>query len=207
MRVADAARGDQTGDGSATLMEAVLRRESVLAAYERVVHNEGAPGIDGMTVDKLMPYCRAHWARVRVELLGGSYEPQPMRRVGIRKPDGKGTRTLGIPTVMDRLIQQATLQVLQPIFAPIFSDYSFGFRPGRSAHGAVLRAQEHIASGHRWVVDLDLAKFFDRVNHHRTNRPQVDAQVAPLAPLKSRTGVLPGRASVPRSIRTSGGLL
>ena len=112
------------------LMEEVLRRENIAAAHARVVRNGGAPGIDGMTVEDLMPYCREHWARIREELLGGRYKPQPVRRVEIPKPDGKGTRTLGIPTVLDRMIQQALLQVLTPIFDPTFSDGSFGFRPG-----------------------------------------------------------------------------
>jgi RNA-directed DNA polymerase len=146
-------------------MEEALCRENVLAAYKRVVRNGGAPGVDGMTVDELMPYCREHWARIREELFSGRYQPQSVRRVEIPKPDGKGRRMLGIPTVLDRLIQQCLLQVLQPIFDATFSDDSYGFRPGRSAQQAVLRAREHIAAGHRWVVDLDLEKFFDRVNH------------------------------------------
>src|SRR5882672_4582674 len=146
-------------------MEEVVRRENVLKAYARVVQNGGAPGIDGMTVEALMPYCREHWARIREELLGGTYVPQAIRRVDIPKPDGNGTRMLGIPTVLDRMIQQALLQVLQPLFDPAFSDGSFGFRPRRSAHGAVQRAREHVAAGHRGVVDLGLQKFFDRVNH------------------------------------------
>ena len=164
-RQVDTARQDKVGDGTPLLMEEVLRRENVFAAYERVKRNGGAAGVDGMTVDDLMPYCREHWARIREEILSGRYKPQPVRRVEIPKPEGKGTRMLGIPTVIDRMIQQALLQVLQAIFDPTFSDASFGFRLGRSAHGAVLRAREHIAAGHRWVVDLDLAKFFDRVNH------------------------------------------
>ena len=146
-------------------MEEVLRRENVFAAYKRVVQNGGAAGVDGMTVEDLMPHCREQWTRIREELLGGRYKPQPVRRVEIPKPDGKGSRMLGIPTVVDRMIQQALMQVLQPIFDPTFSDASFGFRPRRSAHGAVVRARDHIRAGHRWVVDLDLAKFFDRVNH------------------------------------------
>lgn len=146
-------------------MEEALCRENVVAAHKRVVRNGGAAGVDGMTVDALLPYCREHWARIREELLGGRYRPQPVLRVEIPKPDGKGKRMLGIPTVLDRMIQQALLQVLTPIFDPTFSDDSFGFRPGRNTHGAVLRAREHIAAGHRWVVDLDLEKFFDRVNH------------------------------------------
>jgi len=146
------------------LMEEVLRRENVSAAHARVVKNGGAPGVDGMTVDELLPYCHEHWPRIREELNSGSYQPQPVRKVDIPKPGG-GVRTLGIPTVLDRMIQQALHQVLTPIFDPTFSADSFGFRPGRSAHQAVLRAREHIAAGNRWVVDLDLAKFFDTVNH------------------------------------------
>jgi RNA-directed DNA polymerase len=146
-------------------MEEVCARDNLMTAHKRVVRNGGAAGVDGMTVDDLMPYCREHWARIREELLGGTYEPRPVRRVEIAKPDGKGTRTLGIPTVLDRMIQQALLQVLTPIFDPTFSEDSYGFRPGRSAHGAVKRARAHIAAGYRWVVDLDMEKFFDRVNH------------------------------------------
>lgn len=164
-RQARTACRENTRDENSKLMEEVLRRENVTAAYERVVRNGGAPGVDGMTVDDLMGYCREHWARIREELLGGTYMPRAVRKVDIPKPGGKGTRTLGIPTVLDRMIQQATLQVLQNIFDPTFSDGSFGFRPGRSTHGAVARAREHLAAGYRWLVDLDLEKFFDRVNH------------------------------------------
>ena len=147
------------------LIDQVVSRENLIRAYERVVRNKGAAGVDGMTVDDLMPYCREHWSRIREELLNGSYHPQPIRQVEIPKPGGKGRRTLGIPTVLDRLIQQALLQVLQPLFDPTFSDASFGFRPGRSTHQAVQRARDHIAAGYRWTVDMDLEKFFDRVNH------------------------------------------
>src|SRR5262245_335571 len=147
-RQADTPRREKAGDEVAGLMEEALRRENVLAAYKRVVRNGGGAGVDGMTVDGLMDHCRAHWARTREELLSGRYKPQPVRRVEIPKPDGRGTRMLGIPTVIDRMIQQALLQVLQPIFDSTFSDASFGFRPGRSAQGAVLRAQEHISAGH-----------------------------------------------------------
>ena len=159
------ARHDSGGDEALTLIEQVVRRENLVAAHARVVRNGGAPGIDGLSVDALMPYCRRHWARIREQLLSGTYVPQPVRRVEIPKPDGKGVRMLGIPTVLDRFIQQALLQVLSSIFDPTFSDASYGFRPGRSAHQAVQRAREHIAAGHRWVVDVDLEKFFDRVNH------------------------------------------
>ena len=162
---ARAACGGNAGEGTPKLMEEVLRRENIMAAYKRVVRNAGAPGVDGMTVRQLMPHCRKHWAQIRGELLSETYMPTPVRKVEIPKPGGKGMRMLGIPTVLDRLIQQAVLQVLQPIFDPTFSDASFGFRPGRSAHDAVGRARAHMAAGYRWVVDMDLEKFFDRVNH------------------------------------------
>jgi len=146
-------------------MEEVVCRENILAAYQRVVSNKGAAGVDGMTVDELMPMLRDRWQAIRDELLKHTYHPAPVLKVEIPKPGGAGMRMLGIPTVLDRLIQQALLQVLQPFFDPTFSDSSFGFRPGRSAHQALEQAREHIAAGHRWVVDMDLEKFFDRVNH------------------------------------------
>ena len=165
-RQARPAHVDEAAEQSAmSLIEQVVQRENLLAAYQRVQSNGGAPGIDGMSVDELDDFCRRHWPRIREQLLSGTYVPQPVRKVEIPKPDGKGVRTLGIPTVLDRLIQQALLQVLTPIFDPGFSDASFGFRPGRSTHQAVLRARQHMAAGHRWVVDMDLEKFFDRVNH------------------------------------------
>jgi RNA-directed DNA polymerase len=183
-------------------MEEALCRENVLAAHKRVVRNGGAAGVDGMTVDELMPYCREHWARIREELLGGRYRPQPVLRVEIPKPGGKGKRMLGIPTVLDRMIQQALLQVLTPIFDPTFSDDSYGFRPGRSAHGAVLRAQEHMAAGHRWVVDLDLEKFFDRVNHDilmsRVARQVKDKRVLLLIRRYLQAGIMEGGLVSPR---------
>src|ERR1700674_419639 len=147
-----------------SLMEAVCERENLKKALRRVKANKGSPGVDGMTVEQLPDYLRAHWPQHRDELLRATYTPSPGRRVEIPKPDG-GVRKLGVPTVLDRLVQQAVLQVLQPIFDPTFSDHSYGFRPGRSAHQAVAAAQKHLASGYRWVVDLDLEKFFDRVNH------------------------------------------
>src|SRR2546428_8837813 len=146
------------------LMEAVCERENLKKALHRVKANKGSPGVDGMTVEQLPDYLRAHWPQHRDELLRGTYAPSPVRRVEIPKPDG-GVRKLGVPTVLDRFVQQAVLQVLQRIFDPTFSDHSYGFRPGRSAHQAVAAAQGHLASGYRWVVDLDLEKFFDRVNH------------------------------------------
>lgn len=148
-----------------TLIEEVVQRENMQAALKRVRHNGGAPGVDGMTVEQLGPYLVESWARTRQELLDGHYVPQPVRKVEIPKPDGRGVRTLGIPTVMDRLIQQAVLQILQPRVDPSFSDGSFGFRPGRGTHDAVRRAREHVRAGFTYVVDLDLEKFFDRVNH------------------------------------------
>jgi RNA-directed DNA polymerase len=183
-------------------MEEALCRENVLAAYQRVVRKGGAPGIDGMTVEELMPYCREHWARIREELLSGRYQPQPVRRVEIPKPDGKGRRMLGIPTVLDRLIQQCLLRVLQPIFDPTFSVDSYGFRPGRNTHQAVLRAREHIAAGHRWVVDLDLEKFFDRVNHDilmsRVARRVKDKRVLLLIRRYLQAGMMEGGLVSPR---------
>jgi RNA-directed DNA polymerase len=150
--------------GSNHLMEEVTRQGNVEAALKRVRQNKGSPGIDGMTVDEL-PDCLANrWQVLREQLLAGTYQPQAVRRVQIPKPDG-GIRELGIPTVVDRLIQQAILQVLQPRFDPTFSEHSYGFRPGRSAHDAVRAAQKYIQAGHGWVVDVDLEKFFDRVNH------------------------------------------
>lgn len=159
------AREDQSGDETQMFIQEVLRRENMLRAYKRVVQNGGAPGVDGVTVEQLGAYCREHWEGIREQILNGTYVPQAVRKVEIPKPDGGGTRTLGIPTVMDRMIQQAVMQVMQPIFEPTFSESSFGFRPGRSTHGAVLRAYQYTQQGAKWVVDLDLEKFFDRVNH------------------------------------------
>lgn len=148
------------------LMEEVCQRENLRKAYRRVKANKGSPGVDGMTVSELGDYLAAHGEEIRSELLGGTYRPQPVRRVEIPKPSG-GKRKLGIPTVLDRFVQQAVLQVLQGLFEPTFSEHSYGFRPGRSAHQAVAQAQRYVAEGHGWVVDLDLDKFFDRVNHDR----------------------------------------
>jgi RNA-directed DNA polymerase len=145
-------------------MEAVVERENLKKALAQVRRNKGAAGIDRMCVDDLPAYLKEHWPTIRAQLLAGNYRPQPVRRVEIPKPSG-GTRPLGIPTVLDRFIQQAVMQVLQTDWDPTFSEASFGFRPGRSAHQAVERAQTYIASGHGFVVDIDLEKFFDRVNH------------------------------------------
>lgn len=145
-------------------MEAVVERGNMRLAYQRVVENKGAPGIDGLGVDGLKDWLKRNWPTVRAALLEGSYLPQPVRAVEIPKPSG-GTRVLGIPTVVDRLIQQALLQRMQPICEPHFSESSYGFRPGRSALQAVKAAQRYVQAGKRWVVDIDLEKFFDRVNH------------------------------------------
>ena len=148
------------------LMEVICERENCKQALARVRANRGSPGVDGMTVHELTGYLEQHWPAIRDQLLGGTYLPQPVKRVEIPKPDG-GVRKLGIPTVLDRFIQQAVIQVLQARWDGTFSEHSYGFRPGRSAHQAVAQAQQTIAEGYRWVVDLDLEKFFDRVNHDR----------------------------------------
>ena len=148
------------------LMEEVCERENLKEALRRVKANKGSAGIDRMTVDGIADYLKQHWPAIREQLLSGTYQPKPVRRVEIPKPDG-GVRKLGIPTVLDRFIQQAMMQVLQRQWDPTFSDHSYGFRPGRSAHQAVAQAQRYIAEGHSWCVDLDLEKFFDRVNHDK----------------------------------------
>jgi RNA-directed DNA polymerase len=195
-RQAGTARGEHAGDEAPMLMEEVLRRENLMKAHARVVKNGGAPGVDGMNIEELWPYCQKHWARIREELLSGKYVPQPVRRVEIPKPDGKGTRTLGIPTVLDRMIQQAVLQVLQPKIDPTFSDASFGFRPGRSAHDAIKRARGYVQEGYDWVVDLDIEKFFDRVNHDvlmaRVARRVKDKRVLLLIRRFLQAGVMEG---------------
>jgi RNA-directed DNA polymerase len=146
------------------LMEVIVERGNMEKALKRVMANAGAPGTDGMTTKELPSYLNQHWQGMREELLAGTYRPQPVRRVGIPKPDG-GHRYLGIPTVTDRLIQQAILQVLTPIFDPHFSEASYGFRPGRSAHQAIAKAQSYVKEGKGWVVDLDIERFFDNVCH------------------------------------------
>ncbi|HJQ62601.1 MAG TPA: group II intron reverse transcriptase/maturase [Burkholderiales bacterium] len=154
----------QTKAGASGLMEAVVERRNLQLAYQRVVENKGAAGVDDITVLEFKDHLKQRWPQIRAKLLAGVYLPSPVRRVDIPKPDG-GVRTLGIPTVVDRLIQQALHQVLNPIFEPTFSTASYGFRSGRNAHQALKAAQQHVAAGRRWVVDIDLEKFFDRVNH------------------------------------------
>src|SRR6266849_6828397 len=161
-----AMNGTENPASTNRLMEEVCERENLKAAMRRVRANQGSPGVDGMTVIGIKDYLKQHGPAIREQLLNGTYEPKPVRRVEIRKPDG-GVRKLGIPTVLDRLIQQAVMQVLQRRWDRTFSDHSYGFRPGRSAQQAVAKAQQYIAAGHRWVVDLDLEKFFDRVNHDK----------------------------------------
>jgi RNA-directed DNA polymerase len=161
-----AKRGTENPAITESLMEEICERENCKQALKRVKANKGSPGVDGMTVQALPGFLQQHWPAIREQLLSGTYKPQPVQRVEIPKPDG-GVRKLGIPTVLDRFIQQAVMQVLQKRWDRTFSEHSYGFRPGRSAHQAVEAAQQHIAAGHRWVVDLDLEKFFDRVSHDK----------------------------------------
>jgi RNA-directed DNA polymerase len=146
------------------LLQCALARENLQRAWKRVKANKGAAGVDGLDIDQTAQHLLTEWAEIRQQLLSGAYRPSPVRRVVIPKPDG-GERELGIPTVTDRLIQQALLQVLQPLLDPTFSEHSYGFRPGRNAHGAILAAQDYVSSGRQIVVDVDLEKFFDRVDH------------------------------------------
>lgn len=152
------------GLGREDLLQQALSRENMAAAWKRVKANKGSAGVDRLSIEQTIEYLKEHWPRIRSELLSGVYRPQAVRRVEIPKPTG-GKRELGIPTVVDRLIQQALLQILQPLIDPTFSEFSYGFRPGRSAHDAVRQAQRYAQEGYRFVVDVDLEKFFDRVNH------------------------------------------
>lgn len=177
------------------LLSAVLDRPNMLKAYDRVMRNKGAPGVDGLPVGELKAYLKDHWPTHKEALLNGAYQPQPVRKVEIPKPGG-GVRQLGIPTVLDRLIQQALHQVLSPVFEPGFSEFSYGFRPGRSAAQAVQQARRYAESGERWTVDLDLEKFFDRVNHDivmsRIARRIEDKRVLKLIRDYLEAGVLEG---------------
>ena len=215
------ARGYDTGAESAsaignksirvdeTLMEAVVEKENMVAALAKVVSNKGAAGIDGMTVDALEDHLRTAWPVIKRELLHGWYQPSLVRGKSIPKPGGKGMRQLGIPTVVDRLIQQALLQVLEPMFDPNFSPRSYGFRPGRSAHQAVRQAREYVAEGHRWVVDIDLEKFFDRVNHdvlmERVSRKVRDKRILGLIRRFLQAGIMEDGLAKPRSEGTPQG--
>jgi RNA-directed DNA polymerase len=202
------ASGEKAGEEAPGLMEEVLRRENLKEAYRRVVRNKGAGGVDGRSVDDLKHQIETDWPQIREQLLSGSYEPSPVRKVEIAKPGG-GVRTLGIPTVMDRMIQQAVSQVLTPIFDPTFSEDSYGFRRGRSTHQAVARAREHMAAGYRWVVDLDLAKFFDTVQHdvlmRRVSRRVKDKRVLRLIGRFLRAGMMEGGLTSPRTEGTPQG--
>ena len=150
----------QEGEG---LWERIFSRENLIAALKRVERNGGAPGVDGMTVEELPEHLKVHWPSIRGKLEAGTYQPSPVKRVEIPKAGG-GVRQLGIPTVLDRLIQQAMHQVLSPLFEETFSDHSYGFRSGRSAHDAVRAAQKHVEEGYQWVVDIDLERFFDHTS-------------------------------------------
>ena len=181
------------GKSSAEQWGRVWENQNVVRALERVERNGGAPGIDGMTVAELRPNLREHWLGIRAALDQQSYQPSPVRRVEIPKPDG-GVRLLGIPNVEDRFLQQAIAQVLTPLFEPNFSAQSYGFRPGRSAHEAVKQAQEYVQAGYEWVVDIDLEKFFDRVNHDmlmaRVARVEKDKRVLKLIRAYLNSGVM-----------------
>jgi len=180
-------------DPNERLLERILSKENMAVAWKRVKANRGAPGIDGIAIEQFPDHTRPFWTGIRESLLTGKYQPSPVRRVEIPKPTG-GTRPLGIPTVLDRLIQQAIAQVLTPIFDPTFSDSSFGFRPGRSAHHAVYKVREYIRKGYRIAVDMDLSKFFDTINHdvlmHRVARKVRDKRVLHLIGKYLRAGVM-----------------
>ncbi len=190
------------------LLSAVLDRANMLLAYDRVMRNKGAPGVDGLRVGELKAYLKSHWSAHKEALLNGVYQPQPVRKVEIPKPGGD-KRQLGIPTVLDRLIQQALHQVLSPVFEPEFSDSSYGFRPGRSAGQAVTQARHYVEAGNRWVIDLDLEKFFDRVNHDilmsRVARKVKDKRVLKLIRGYLEAGVCEGGLVTARKMGTPQG--
>lgn len=196
----DTATEDNAHFKSEKLIEAMVERENMRQALQRVVANKGAPGVDGMRVKELAPYLKENWEYIKEELLHGNYTPTPVLAVEIPKAGGKGTRMLGIPTVVDRLIQQALLQVLTPIFDPTLSQNSFGFRPGKSAHQAVQKAKSYVAQGKRWVVDIE--KFFDRVNHDilmaKVARKIADKRVLKLIRGYLTAGIMIGGVTSPR---------
>ncbi len=194
------------------LMEEICERDNLKAALQRVRRNKGSPGVDGMTVDELPDYLKTHWLAIKACLLEGCYHPQPVKRVEIPKPGSTEKRKLGIPCVLDRFIQQATLQVLQRKWDQTFSDSSYGFRPGRSAHQAMAKAQSHIKAGYEYVVDIDLEKFFDQVNHDRLMSQLAmriaDKRVLKLGRAYLRAGILEnGLVSVPSEGTPQGGPL
>ena len=198
----------KTKAGPGGLLEAALTRQNLQAAWKRVKANKGAAGVDGLDIEQTAQALRSSWPQTRQALLAGTYRPQPVRRVMIPKPDGS-QRELGIPTVLDRLIQQALLQVLQPLIDPSFSEHSHGFRPGRSAHDAVKAARAYVQSGKRVVVDVDLAKFFDRVNHDilmdRLARRIDDAGVIRLVRAYLNAGIMDGGVVIERHLGTPQG--
>ena len=198
---ADTAYGAQPKSERDRLMSRVVERDNMQLAYSRVMKNRGAPGIDGMRCEDLKGWLKANWSQVKRTLLDGTYRPKAVRRVDIPKPQG-GVRTLGVPMVVDRLIQQALHQAMQPLFEPIFSASSYGFRPGRKAQQAVAKAAEYIRGGKRWVVDMDLEKFFDRVNHDvllaRVAREVQDENVLRLIRRFLQAGMMANGVETPR---------
>ena len=189
-----------TSQHEVNLWEQIFSRENLFAALARVQRNKGAAGIDGMTVEELPDHLHEHWIGIRAKLDKGTYVPSPVKRIEIPKPNG-GTRLLGIPTVLDRLIQQAIHQALSPIFEPTFSPHSYGFRPGRSAHDAVKAAQQTIEAGYVWVVDIDLAQFFDTVHHDRLmarlKKTITDKRVLRLVNAYLKAGIMVGSVFAP----------
>ncbi len=205
---ASAVRCDREGSGGAPLLEQALTRENLVLAWKRVKANKGSAGVDGRSIEDTADYLKSQWSQIRTDLLAERYRPQPVRRVQLPKSGG-GMRELGIPTVTDRLIQQALLQVLQPQIDPTFSDHSYGFRPGRRAHDAVRQAQRHVQDGYRVVVDVDLEKFFDRVNHdvlmHRLSKRIEDKAVLRLIRRYLQAGVMDDGVSMERDEGTPQG--
>lgn len=200
--------GETKPEAAQGLLEAALERSNMMRAYQRVVENKGAPGVDGLTVLELKPWLQAHWPKIKQALLAGEYMPAAVRKVEIPKPQG-GVRILGIPTALDRLIQQGLHQILQPLFDPGFSGSSYGFRSGRNAHQAVQAARSYVAEGKRWTVDLDLEKFFDRVNHDalmaRVARKVKDGRVLKLIRRYLEAGLMEGGVASARSEGTPQG--
>lgn len=196
------------GQESMRLMEQIVSRENIAKAYKRVVKNKGSSGVDGLSTEDLKDHLTMHWSQIKERLLGSGYYPSPVKRVTIPKPGG-GERILGIPTVLDRLIQQAIHQVLQPLYDPFFSEWSFGFRPGRSTHQAIERSKSHIREGKRWVVDMDLSKFFDEVHHERLlNKLRIkikDRRVIHLISRYLKSGIMMGGMSTARTKGTPQG--